>query len=119
MGEGSASAHKRARIQDSAHPVSPAASPCGAPCRPTMTRLAELTPSPGRVDLVALVRFILPQGKVTCRNGAMISLCLVKLADDSDPSGSVSLKLWRQRAEWVEQGKLQVGDVLLLIDAGW
>jgi hypothetical protein len=112
---------KRAR-QDVAEDGEPievrAADQTAGPAGHALIRLAQLTPSPGRVDLVVLVRMILPQGKVTCRNGSLVSLCLVKLADDSDSAGSISLKLWRQRADWaVDQGMLQVGDLLLLTNA--
>ena len=86
------------------------------PPRSSLTRLNELAPSQAHVDIVALVRVILPQGQVTCRNGALVSLCVVKLADESDTAGSVSLKLWRQRAEWASE-HLRVGEILLLTNA--
>ena len=76
--------------------------------------LAELTASQkGRVNLIVCVRAILPQQVSCSKSGAKISLCKVKLADDSDPFSSISLQLWRQKADlWA--AKLQVGDVLLL-----
>ena len=84
---------------------------------PALTPLAALTPAHARADLVALVRIVLPQGKITChKNGARVALCVVKLADESDPWGGTSLKLWRARAEWAASA-LQAGDVLLLTNA--
>ena len=80
-------------------------------------RLADLEQHPTQpVGLAALVRAVLPQGKVSCRNGALVSFCIVMLADESDPYGSISLKLWRKRADdWA--GKLRAGDVVVVSGA--
>ena len=83
--------------------------------RHNFTLLAELVPLPNvSVDVCAAVRAVLQQGRVTCRKGAPVSLVLVKLADESDPAGTTSLKLWGRKAEWA-QDTLRAGQVVLLI----
>ena len=79
------------------------------------TPLAELVPLPNvSVDVCAAIRAVVDQGHVACRKGAPVSLVLVKLADESDPAGTTTLKLWGRKAEWAKD-VLTAGDVVLLI----
>ena len=81
------------------------------------TRLGELVPSAHReVNVCGAVRAVLHQGLVACRRGST-ALSLVKLADESDPAGITSLKLWGRRAEWAKEVLLKAGDVVLLTRA--